>query len=668
MEPLLLIVLITQLPAATVPSPPELAPPILEARLQAAFDGMLPAPPEVSVFVQTYEPGRTVARVLDLGGSIGTVSGDVLTVRIPLGALQELALGGEVVRIEEGRRVRGRLDEARADAGVDMVAQGVAPLTRGYDGAGVVVGVADRGLDWAHPAFAGRVAALWDHGGGGGGGPKGYGSLCSASQTGAGGDCGHVSDKAHGTHVASIAVGGAEPYVGVAPGAELLFANLGADPPGKSGDEAKSTAVCDAVDWVFGEAGGKPAVVNLSLGSHEGPHDGSSLASKCLDGLTGPGRIIVAAAGNEAAGATHAATGDVVMLHVRGAGGAVERAELRVNPEVDAQVVVWTEAGSETSLVVGFGEQRSAALGSGAESVDATLAVPGALGDDAVTVVLLATDQADGQRRLEAYIVGGDGDSATRGGLDWFIEVTSDRPWDGYLDVVEGHGFVSKAGALTPDGRSSIGFPAAARGVIAVGAHRVRRVWTTAAGGQGSVPGDVGTLAPFSGRGPSRNETVSGFKPDLTAPGEMVVAALSQHAADAPAERIVQASPGGWAAFEGTSMASPFVAGVVALMLQANADLDPTQVRTILRQTARTDGISQPLPDAGWGYGRVDAAASVARVEAGDLPPGGGGDVVGPGADPGADPDEEDPGGGPCAASVAVPRPAPAAWKTLLRR
>ncbi len=634
--------------------------PVLEPRLQLAWEGSLPALPEVSVFVQSYEPALTAARLRGLGGSVGTVSGDVLTARLPLGALDELSRGDEVLRIEEGRSVRGRLDEARAYAGVDKVAQGVEPLTSAFDGAGVVVGVADRGLDWAHPAFEGRVAGLWDHGGAGGG-PKGYGSLCTASETGAGGGCAHTSDQAHGTHVASIAVGGAEPYPGVATGADLMFVNLGTDPPGKSGDEAKTTAVCDAVDWVFGEAGAKPAVVNLSLGSHEGPHDGSSLASKCLDGLTGPGRIIVAAAGNEAAGGVHAATGDDVMLHVSGQGtGAVERADFRVNPDVDAQVVVWLPAGATAQLVVGFGDQRSDPIDGSKDSVDAPL--PDGSGAD-VTVILLGTDASDGQRRLEAYIVGGDGDAAVRGGLQWFAEVISDKPWDGYLDVVEGHGFVDGAG-LSPDGRSSIGFPAAARSVIAVGAHKVRLTWPTAAGGEQSVTGSAGQLSAFSGRGPSRDEAVSGTKPDIAAPGEMVIAALSQHATDAPADHVVKAAPGGWAAFAGTSMASPFVAGVVALMLQADGQLGPSQVRTILRETASTDGIGQTLPDSGWGYGRLDAAAAVARVEAGDLPAGGGGDV--PGGDPEAD---DEAGGGLCAASVAAASAsATPRWAALLRR
>jgi subtilisin family serine protease len=246
----------------------------------------------------------------------------------------------------------------------------------------------------------------------------------------------------------------------------------------------------------------------------------------------------------------------------------------------------------------------------------------------------------DGEVRYEALV-----------GVPTDQGVTSDKPWDGYLDIVEGHGFVAGDG-LAPDGDSSIGFPAAAHSVIAVGAHRVRLTWPTADGPSRSAPGSAGSLAVFSGRGPSRDPAGAGFKPDLVAPGEMIVAALSQHATDAPQERIVQASPGGFAAFEGTSMASPFVAGVVALMLQADGGLTPSQVRTILRETASTEGISQALPDAAWGYGRLDAAAAVARAASGDLPAGGGGDVQGGEEAGGAEADDEEEGGAMC----AVPR------------
>ena len=111
---------------------------VLEPRLQLAFDGRLPSKPEVGVFIQSYDPARTVERVGALDGAVGTISGAVLTARLPLGALDELAQGEEVLRVEAGRRVRGKLDKARVASGVDRVRRGAEPLTAAYDGEGVV--------------------------------------------------------------------------------------------------------------------------------------------------------------------------------------------------------------------------------------------------------------------------------------------------------------------------------------------------------------------------------------------------------------------------------------------------------------------------------------------------------------------------------------------------
>ena len=57
----------------------------------------------------------------------------------------------------------------------------------------------------------------------------------------------------------------------------------------------------DGINYIFQYAGsvGKAAVVNLSQGHHTGPHDGTSLTDQAIDALSGPGRIIVGAVGNE---------------------------------------------------------------------------------------------------------------------------------------------------------------------------------------------------------------------------------------------------------------------------------------------------------------------------------------------------------------------------------
>ncbi|MFQ5594757.1 MAG: S8 family serine peptidase, partial [Anaerolineae bacterium] len=101
-------------------------------------------------------------------------------------------------------------------------------------------------------------------------------------------------------------------------------------------------------------------------------------------------------------------------------------------------------------------------------------------------------------------------------------------------------------------------------------------------------------IASFSARGPSPWGEV---KPEVVAPGTGVRSAVPG---------------GGQQAWNGTSMATPHVSGVVALLLQADPSLIPSKVEEILEATATPLGETAPNNDAGWGL--VDAYRAVASV------------------------------------------------------
>ncbi|MBN2172196.1 MAG: S8 family serine peptidase, partial [Candidatus Krumholzibacteriota bacterium] len=109
-------------------------------------------------------------------------------------------------------------------------------------------------------------------------------------------------------------------------------------------------------------------------------------------------------------------------------------------------------------------------------------------------------------------------------------------------------------------------------------------------------------VADFSSRGPTTCEVPPGheIKPELVAPGVAVYSSLPD---------------GAYGDNDGTSMAGPHVAGVVALMRQADPNLDVDTIKAILMATARDEG------DAGedntFGHGFVDAYAAVSQVIAG---------------------------------------------------
>ncbi|MDX6646743.1 MAG: hypothetical protein QOK40_2470 [Miltoncostaeaceae bacterium] len=116
---------------------------------------------------------------------------------------------------------------------------------------------------------------------------------------------------------------------------------------------------------------------------------------------------------------------------------------------------------------------------------------------------------------------------------------------------------------------------------------------------------DSPAVASFSSRGPvswdnrDRTGPAAGtvlVKPDVAAPGVGIVSTLGH----------------GYGTYSGTSMAAPHVAGVAALMKQANGGLGAPEIAQILRDTA-TD-LGPPGNDTGTGSGLVDALAAVAAA------------------------------------------------------
>lgn len=156
--------------------------------------------------------------------------------------------------------------------------------------------------------------------------------------------------------------------------------------------------------------------------------------------------------------------------------------------------------------------------------------------------------------------------------------------------------------------RQTVGAPGAAVGALTVGASAT---WSGPLAS--ATPGWYGRpllggvyLAPFSSRGPTLatdgTAATRRTKPDVVAPGVHVVSAAAN-------------SGDGYASGSGTSMATPFVSGAVALALQADPSLTPDEVRHLVARTAHDRG--WPGKDDDWGHGLLDGWAFVATA-AGD--------------------------------------------------
>ena len=154
----------------------------------------------------------------------------------------------------------------------------------------------------------------------------------------------------------------------------------------------------------------------------------------------------------------------------------------------------------------------------------------------------------------------------------------------------------------------TVGSPAAATLATTVGAAAE---WSHATLLDGQSDGIY--PAPFSSRGPTADGRV---KPDITAPGHTIIAGYI----DPSGSGRFGCTNDCYTALGGTSMATPFVAGTVALMLQANPVLNPADVQALLTATAQDRGAlaadGSALKDNDWGYGLLDGYAAVAQAGA----------------------------------------------------
>lgn len=166
---------------------------------------------------------------------------------------------------------------------------------------GLVVGVFDSGFDYTHPAFLNTdgklcISRVWEQGTDGQH-PEGYSyGLELTTPEAILKACADTDNQSHGTHVASRAL----QYAGKEDGTELIIV-------AKASTPLEEQKLRDGIQYIFDYAKrvGKPAVINLSLGSNMGPHDGTSAFDHFVDSIVGPGRIIIGAAGNSGASTCH---------------------------------------------------------------------------------------------------------------------------------------------------------------------------------------------------------------------------------------------------------------------------------------------------------------------------------------------------------------------------
>lgn len=595
--------------AIAVASPTLLKSPAAQAAAVGAASSQL------SAYV-TIDPART--SWLQLGVTPIAENASTATVRLTLDALQRLAKqqGVEYIQITSG--ATQMLNLARQEAGTDQIHKGT-DLPQAYTGEGVVVGVVDAGFDYMHAAFrrpadgALRIKRVWEQGAttlDGASAPAKYGygielntpELIEKAQ-------GDSDSNSHGTHVAAIAAGsdaykdGA--YVGNAPDADIVLVALDLN-------ASTNADISNAVQYIFDYADevGKPCVVNLSLGNQDGPHDGTSTFDTMTDAMQGPGRLIVGAAGNHRTDAFHIdhtfATADAAPLRTF-----VKYKVAPSNSVSGGTIEIWGEKGVDFTVDIAaystFNKKdaRSTTVypAEGVTNVD--------FGKYATGTWKVASEVSPLNGKPHVVLTS----ALTSIRNNYAIALTVTPKTAGRVNIWSDNTYLALEsrdieGFSAPDAASSTLCEIGGTGkrILTVGSYTTRNEYTTNGGQQATLQETVGDLSSFSSYGP----TVDGrMKPNITAPGCFIISAVSNNDASGNLmyaeynENFGRYNQYGY--MQGTSMASPFVAGIVATWLQAYPQLTPEQLHEIVQNTARKDSFTATAPDSNWGYGKINA-------------------------------------------------------------
>jgi subtilisin family serine protease len=406
----------------------------------------------------------------------------------------------------------------------------------------------------------------------------------------------------HGTHVASIAAGNR----GVCPRASIagVLISLPTSDLERRQSFYDSTRIADAVDYLIrlAEELGMPLSINVSLGTNGHAHDGSSAISRWIDAaMSAPGRCISVAAGNagQEVAAFEGDSGFVMgRIHTSGqvpARDLVKDIEWIVigNGLVDAsenELELWYSPQDRFTISVRppgadkwigpvepqqFIENRQLADGSFI-SVYNELYHPGN-GLNYISIYLspFLSDQGIVGVPAGRWTVRLHGQEVRDGKYHGWIERDDPRRL-GRVGSKEAWRFPSFFSEASNVDNSSVSSLACGNRVLSVANldEAAERINIT------------------SSQGPTRDNR---FKPDTAAPGTNIVAAKGFAGPDDL-----------WISMSGTSMASPFVAGVAGLMLAVQPKLTAAQIEGIIQRTAR------PLPGNSFqwinsaGFGRID--------------------------------------------------------------
>lgn len=557
-----------------------------------------------------------------LGVQVGTQAGGVTTAAAPLGLVPTLAGVPGVETLDLAETLVPATDVSTDEIEADAVwgsNGGTPPVYSGLSGRGVVVGIVDTGADLDHADFRTsqnktRVKFAWDQTWAGNPPPGfAYGTQYTESAINAGQATSFQDTDGHGTHLLGIAGGdgsatgggrAAYRFVGVAPEADLVVVKT----------DFTEAGIIDGVNYVFQRAAalGKPAVVCLAVTLHKGGHDGSSPLDAAVSALTGPGKLVAAAAGNDGLQPVHdrvsAALSQTVTTSFEvppytalSTSPAYVIVEGWHDPGASFRVKLRAPTGAETAWLEPGQTTGAVTVSAGTYQVDNARTV-NSRGAKQILISLWRANQTSPSPAVGSWTITLSRRTGTTSGIaDFWVS-----SW--FLPTTEAPGF------LDPDPSMTVASPATADGVIATGAYATKVQWTNGSGITSSYPGvPLHTVADFSSRGPRRDGVM---RPDVVAPGCGVMAALS---ADSPSSNVWKDPDLVHRIQKGTSQAAAHTTGGLALLLEVDPGATPDEARAWLVERARADAYTGLVPNPAYGYGKLHLSLGPTSVV--EVPP-----------------------------------------------